>query len=79
MTALTFTFSVLVEPLEIQVFVNVYGAQDSIPRNRFRQARNRFLGSLKGLKYMGSGYINWWSIFFESILGLLEKFKIPSE
>ncbi len=43
------------------VFVNVYGAQESIPRNRFcqydkqgyvpaRQAGNRFLGSLKGLQ-----------------------------
>jgi hypothetical protein len=32
------------------VFVNVYEAQDSIQRNRFRQARNRFLGSLKGLQ-----------------------------
>jgi hypothetical protein len=32
------------------VFVNVYGAQESIPKNRFRQAGNRILGSLKGLK-----------------------------
>ncbi len=31
------------------VFVNVYGAQESIPRNQFRQAGNRFLGSLKVL------------------------------
>ncbi len=26
------------------------GAQETIPRNRFRQARNRFLGSLKVLQ-----------------------------
>jgi hypothetical protein len=32
------------------VFVNVYGAQQSIPRNLFRQTGNRFLGSLKGLQ-----------------------------
>jgi hypothetical protein len=32
------------------VFVNVYGDQESIPRNRFRQAGNRFLGSLKVLQ-----------------------------
>ncbi len=32
------------------VFVNVYGAQESIPRNQFRQVWNRFLGSLKGLQ-----------------------------
>jgi len=31
-------------------FVNVQGAQESIPRNRFRQAGNRFLVSLKGLQ-----------------------------
>jgi hypothetical protein len=31
-------------------FVNVSGAQESVSRNRIRQARNRFLGSLKGLK-----------------------------
>ncbi len=30
------------------VFVNVYGAKESIPRNPFSQAGNRFLGSLKG-------------------------------
>jgi hypothetical protein len=30
-------------------FVSAYGAQESNPRNRFRQAGNRFLGSLKGL------------------------------
>ncbi len=29
---------------------NVYGAQESIPRNRFRQPWNRFLGSLKGIQ-----------------------------
>ncbi len=33
------------------VFVNVYGAQ-SIPRNRFRQDGNRFLGSLNGLRIL---------------------------
>ncbi len=27
------------------IFVNVYEAQESIPRNRFRQAGNQFLGS----------------------------------
>jgi hypothetical protein len=32
------------------VFLNVFGAQESIPRNRFLQAVNRFLGSLKGLQ-----------------------------
>ncbi len=32
------------------VFVNVYGAQKSIPRSRFCQAGNLFLGSLKGLQ-----------------------------
>jgi hypothetical protein len=37
------------------VFVNVYGAQESIPRNRFRQAGNRFLGSLKGLQIRALG------------------------
>jgi len=33
------------------VFVNVKGDQESIPRIRFRQVGNRFLGSLKGYKY----------------------------
>ncbi len=32
------------------VFVKVYGAQESIPRNRFRQAENRYLVSLKDLQ-----------------------------
>jgi hypothetical protein len=34
------------------VLINVQGAQESesIPSNRFRQAENRFLGSLKGLQ-----------------------------
>jgi hypothetical protein len=32
------------------VFVNVQGAQEPIPRNRFRQAGNRFLGFLKDLQ-----------------------------
>ncbi len=32
------------------VFVNMYGAQESIQTNRFRQAGNRFLGSLNGLQ-----------------------------
>jgi hypothetical protein len=32
------------------VFVYVYGAKESIPRNRLRQADNRFLCSLKGLQ-----------------------------
>ena len=32
------------------VSVNVYGAQESIPRNRFHQAGNRFLGSLNSLQ-----------------------------
>jgi hypothetical protein len=30
--------------------VNVSGAQESIPRNRIRQAGNQFLGTLKGLQ-----------------------------
>jgi hypothetical protein len=37
------------------VFVNVYGAQESVPRNRFRQAGNRFSGSLKRFTNTGSG------------------------
>jgi hypothetical protein len=37
-------------PSSEPVFVNVYGAQQPIPRGRFRQAENRFLGSLKGFK-----------------------------
>jgi hypothetical protein len=32
-------------------FQNVLGAQESIPRNRFRQAGNLFLGSLKVYKF----------------------------
>ncbi len=31
-------------------FINVRGAQEPIPRNRFRSAGNRFLGSLKDLQ-----------------------------
>jgi hypothetical protein len=31
------------------VFVKILGAQESLPRKQFRQAGNRFLGSLKGL------------------------------
>ncbi len=31
-------------------FINVEGAQEWIPRNRIRQAGNRFLGPLKGLQ-----------------------------
>ncbi len=38
-------------------FVNVQGAQESISRDRFRQAGNRFLGSLHGLQIRGSGYV----------------------
>jgi hypothetical protein len=37
-------------PKAESVFVNVKEAQESIPRNRFRQTGNRFLGSLKGLQ-----------------------------
>jgi hypothetical protein len=33
------------------VFVNVLGAKESVPRNRFRQAKKQFLGSLKVYKY----------------------------
>jgi len=40
------------------VFVNVYGAQQSIPRNRFCQAGNGFLGSLKGLQIRGSEHLH---------------------
>ncbi len=40
------------------VFVNVYGAQESIQRNRFRQSGNRFLGSLKMFKNTGSGIVS---------------------
>jgi hypothetical protein len=36
-------------------FVNVQGAQELIPRNQFRQALNRFLGSLKGLQIRDQG------------------------
>jgi hypothetical protein len=32
------------------VFVNVYEAQELISKNQFRRARDRFLGSLKGLQ-----------------------------
>jgi hypothetical protein len=34
-----------------KVFVNLYEAQESILKNWFLQAGNRFLGSLRGLKY----------------------------
>jgi hypothetical protein len=34
----------------LTLFVNVSGAQESISRNRFRQAGNQFLGTLKGLQ-----------------------------
>jgi hypothetical protein len=37
------------------VFLNVYGVQDLIPRNRFCQAGNRFQGSLKGLQIRALG------------------------
>ncbi len=37
-------------PSSEPVFVNVHGAQQSIPTSRFRQAGIRFLGSLKGFK-----------------------------
>ncbi len=37
-------------PFSEPVFVNVYGAQQSILRSRFRQAGNRSLGSLKDFK-----------------------------
>ncbi len=62
------------------VFVNVYGAQESIPRNRFRQlmqpggrndiqgceAGNRFQGSLKGpqIRAQASG-----QIFKDDVIG----------
>jgi hypothetical protein len=39
-------------------FVNVYGALDSTPRNRFRQAGNRFLGSLKGIQVRALSRVN---------------------
>jgi hypothetical protein len=42
------------------VFLNVFGAQESIPRNRFRQAGNRFLGSLIGLQIRAQDTENMW-------------------
>jgi hypothetical protein len=46
----TFPFFMLQTEPE-PLFVNVYEAQESVPRNWFRQAGwNRFLGSLKGLQ-----------------------------
>ncbi len=42
------------------VFVNVSGVQKSIPRNRFRQAENRFLGYLKGLQIRVPIILPWW-------------------
>jgi hypothetical protein len=41
------------------VFVNVYGAQESIPRIRFLQVENRFLGSLKCLQYKPSRFASF--------------------
>jgi hypothetical protein len=37
------------------VFVNVYGAHESIPWNRFRQAKDRYLVSLKDLQIRAQG------------------------
>jgi hypothetical protein len=39
------------------VFVNIYGAQESIPRNRLRQAGDRFLGYLKDLQIPSLGFL----------------------
>ncbi len=59
-----------------KVFVNVYGAQDSIPRNRFRQARNQFLGFLKGLQIYGLRLHKLVEhIFCNLFLGSLKSFK----
>jgi hypothetical protein len=44
-----------VESIPEPLFVNLYGAQESIPRSRFRQAGNQFLSSLKGLQIRALG------------------------
>jgi hypothetical protein len=47
------------------VFVHVLEDQESIPRNRFRRAGNRFLDFLKGLQTRGlikpSLLTSWWA------------------
>jgi hypothetical protein len=44
--------------VEAHFIKNVKGVQESITRNRFRQAKNRFLGSLKGLQVRALGIGN---------------------
>ncbi len=57
------------------VFVNVCGAQDSILRNQFCQARNQFLGSIKGLQIWAQATQAGGIDSLECILGLHKKFN----
>ncbi len=59
--------------------INYKKKKDVIPRNRFRQARNRFLGFLKGLQIYGLRLHKLVVYFLESILRLLKKFNIPAQ
>ncbi len=64
---LVYIFKYKKTKISVPVFVNVYEAQESITRNRFRQAGNRFLGSLKVLQIRAQLIILFWYTFVKQL------------